>query len=326
MINLLADIIARNKKSSNSSWRNLLIGIGDDSAAWKCRGLVQLATTDCLIQNVHFDLNISTWEELGWKSIAVNLSDIAAMGGIPQYVLVSLALPDDMEVECISGLYQGMVDIGNRFEVAIVGGNISAARDVMISITVMGVLKDKKALMRSAARVGEQVALTGYTGLSAAGLRMLSQNLSFDNETSRSLREAHLKPVPRVREGQALLRCGIKAAIDISDGLIADLSHICEASKVSAIIRQELVPIHSSLRTYFKDDCQQLALGGGEDYELLFTAPSSVIEKVNKALSCPITVIGEITRGMSGQVKLVDAAGNSIPLQRAGWEHFKSKA
>lgn len=325
LIGLLADIIAKSKKSSDTSWQNLLIGIGDDAAAWKCHGSVQLATTDSLIQDVHFDLNISTWEELGWKSIAVNLSDIAAMGGVPQYVLVSLALPDDIEVECISSLYQGMVEIGNQFGVAIVGGNISAARDVMISITVLGVLKSKDALMRSAARAGDQVAITGYTGLSAAGLRMLRQNMSFDNETSRFFREAHLKPVPRVREGQALLRCGVKAAIDISDGLIADLSHICEASKVSATIRQELVPVHSSLRTYFKDDCQQLVLGGGEDYELLFAATSRVVEKVSKALSCPIAVIGEITEGISGQVKLIDAAGKSIPLQRVGWEHFKSQ-
>ncbi len=326
LIRLISGIIDKTKDPKDTSWQKLLIGIGDDAAAWKCDGSAQLATTDSLIQDIHFDLNFYTWEELGWKSLAVNLSDIAAMGGAPQYTLVSLALPGEMETDCISRLYHGMVEVGNQFGVAIVGGNISSANKVMINITVLGTLKGKNALARSAARVGDQIAITGYTGLAAAGLRMLRQNLNFDKETSRLLREAHLKPVPRVKEGQALLRHGVRDAIDISDGLIADLSHICEASKVSARIRQDLVPIHPSLQTYFKKDCQQLALSGGEDYELLFTATSRVIERVRKVLSCPVTVIGEITEGTPAQVKLVDAAGKSVPLQQAGWEHFKSQA
>jgi thiamine-monophosphate kinase len=217
-----------------------------------------------------------------------------------------------------------MVEVGNQFGVAIVGGNISSASKVMITITVLGALKGKGALTRSAAKAGEQIAVTGYTGLSAAGLRMLKQNLNFDSETNKLFREAHLKPVPRVEEGQILLRHKVCAAIDISDGLIADLSHICEASQVSARVKQELVSIHPSLRTYFGDDCEQLALNGGEDYELLFTATSHVVDKVSRVLSCPVTVIGEITAGIPGQVMLVDVAGKSVPLQQAGWEHFKS--
>ncbi len=326
LIGLLADIIDKAKDPKVASWQKLLIGIGDDTAAWKCDAPIQLATTDSLIQDVHFDLNSSSWEELGWKSIAVNLSDIAAMGGIPQYALVSLALPGDVEADNVSKLYHGMVDISNQFGVAIVGGNFSSASKVMITVTVLGALKSKNALTRSAARVGDQIAITGYTGLSAAGLRMLRQNLNFDNETGRLLREVHLKPVPRVKEGQILLRHGVRTAIDISDGLIADLTHICEASKVSARVRQDLVPVHASLQTYFKNDCQQLVLGGGEDYELLFTAASKVIEKVKKVLSCPVTVIGEINEGAPGQVTVIDAAGKGVPLQRAGWDHFKSRA
>jgi thiamine-monophosphate kinase len=219
-----------------------------------------------------------------------------------------------------------MMEASNQFGVAIVGGNISSASKVMINITLMGILKTKNGLRRSAARFGDQIAITGNTGLSAAGLQMLRQNLKFDTEASSLFRKAHLKPVPRVNEGQILLRCGVRAAIDISDGLIADLSHICEASRVSATVSCDLVPIHSSLQTYFKDSCQHLALSGGEDYELLFTATGRVIEKVRKALSCPVTVVGEITEGMIGQVTLVNFAGDTIPLQQTGWEHFKSKA
>ena len=325
LIELLADIVDRTKNPQDSSWQRLLIGIGDDAAAWQGDSSIQLATTDSLIQDTHFDLNITTWEELGWKAIAVNLSDIAAMGGIPKYALISLALPGELETDCISSLYQGMAQIANQFGVAIIGGNIASASRTMITVTVLGSLESKSALTRSAAVPGDQVAVTGYTGLSAAGLKMLKQKLSFDAEISRLLRRAHLQPTPRINEGQVLLRHGVKAAIDISDGLIADLTHICKASKVSARINKDSVPIHPILQSNFKSDCQQLALSGGDDYELLFTASSQIINQVKQTTSCPVTVIGEITEGTPGQVTLIDAAGKSIPWRQGGWEHFKSK-
>jgi thiamine-monophosphate kinase len=325
LIELLADIVDKTKNSQDLSWQRLLIGIGDDAAAWQGDSSIQLATTDSLIQDTHFDLNITTWEELGWKSIAVNLSDIAAMGGIPKYALISLALPGELEIDCISNLYQGMAQIANQFGVAIIGGNIASASRTMINVTVLGSLESKSVLTRSAAIPGDQIAITGYTGLSAAGLKMLKQKLSFDAETSRLLRRAHLKPTPRINEGQMLLRHGVKAAIDISDGLIADLTHICKASKVSARIKKDTVPIHPVLQSNFKSDCQQLALSGGEDYELLFAASTNIIKRVKQAISFPVTVIGEITEGAPGQVRLIDATGKTIPWQQGGWEHFKSK-
>lgn len=326
LIELLAGIVNKSKNAQTASWQQLLIGIGDDAAAWKVDSSIQLATTDSLVQDTHFDLNITTWEELGWKAIAVNLSDIAATGGVPQYALVSLTLPGELETDCISSLYQGMVQIANQFGVAIAGGNIASASKAMINVTVLGSLKSVLPLTRSAAIPGDQIAVTGYLGLSAAGLRMLKHKLSFDTETSQLLRRAHLQPTPRVNEGQILLQQRVKAAIDISDGLVADLTHICKASKVSATIKKNLVPIHPAVRANFKSDCQQLALSGGEDYELLFTASSQIIDRVNQAISCPVTVIGEITGGTPGQVTIIDAAGKSIPWQQAGWEHFKSQA
>jgi thiamine-monophosphate kinase len=310
LIELLADIFDRTKHPQGSSWQRLLIGIGDDAATWQGDSSIQLATTDSLIQDTHFDLNITTWEELGWKGIAVNLSDIAAMGGIPKYALISLALPGELETDCVSSLYQGMAQIANQFGVAIIGGNIASASRTMITVTVLGSLESKSALTRSAAVPGDQIAVTGYTGLSAAGLKMLKQKLSFDAETSRLLRRAHLQPTPRINEGQVL---------------IADLTHICKASKVSARINKDSVPIHPILQSNFKSDCQQLALSGGEDYELLFTTSSRIINQVKQAISCPMTVIGEITKGTPGQVTLIDAAGKSIPWRQGGWEHFKSK-
>jgi len=325
LIELLADIVDRTKNLQDTSWQRLLIGIGDDAAAWQKDSSIQLATTDSLVQDTHFDLNMTTWEELGWKAIAVNLSDIAAMGGIPMFALISLTLPCELETNCISSLYQGMAQVANKFSVAIVGGNIASASKTIITVTVLGSLESKSALTRSAAAPGDRVAITGYPGLSAAGLKMLKQKLSFDSETSKLLRQAHLQPTPRINEGQILLHHKVRAAIDISDGLIADLAHICKASKVSARINKDLIPIHPTLRSSFKSDCQQLALSGGEDYELLFTASSQIIEQVKQAISCPVTVIGEITEGTPGQVTLIDASGKNITWQQGGWEHFKSK-
>jgi thiamine-monophosphate kinase len=326
LIKLLADVVGKAKDLKGSAWKNLLIGIGDDAAAWKSESSVQLATTDSLIQDIHFELGISTWGEVGWKAIAVNLSDIAAMGGVPRYVMVSLALPGETEVDCVTSMYQGMLEIAGRFEVAIIGGNISSASKVMVSVALLGILEGKSMLTRHSAKIGDQIAITGYTGLSAGGLQMLRHNLKFDEEATRLFRAAHLKPVPRINEGQALLNNGIKSAIDISDGLIADLSHICEASNVGARITQSLIPIHPLLQANFKDDCQQFALSGGEDYELLFTAPAQSIRKVQKILPCPVTVIGEIIGKMAGQVILTDAGGNNVLLQSKGWEHFKPRA
>jgi len=325
LIKLLADIVDKTKNPQDASWQRLLIGIGDDTAAWKGDDNIQLTTTDSLVQDTHFDLNIITWEELGWKAIAVNLSDISAMGGIPEYALISLALPGELATDCVSNLYKGMAKIASRFGVAIIGGNIASASKTMISVTVLGNLESDSMLTRSAAAPGDQVAVTGCLGLSAAGLKMLEQKLSFDAETTQLLREAHLTPMPRIDEGQILLHRGVKAAIDISDGLLADLTHICQASKVSARIRQNELPIHPVLKKNFKSDCLQLASSGGEDYELLFTAGSQIINRLKKTMPCPVTVIGEITEGKPGQVTLIDADGKTIPWQKAGWEHFKSQ-
>lgn len=325
LVKLLADIVDEERNSRGTSWQRLVIGIGDDAAAWRGTAPVQLATTDSLIEGVHFGLDITTWEELGWKALAVNLSDIAAMGGLPEYALVSLALPGELDVESVSSLYRGMVRLANEFDVAIAGGNISSAEKVMINVTVLGSVESETMLRRSAAMPGEQVAVTGYPGLSIAGFEMLRQKLGFSAEEYRLLRKAHLQPMPRIKEARVLLHEGVRAAIDVSDGVIADLRHICEASKVSAVIREDRLPVHPVLEEHFPDSCTEMVLGGGEDYELLFTASSEVIARVKANLDCLVTVIGEVTLGEPGKVRLINAEGESIPWRYGGWEHFKSR-
>lgn len=325
LIKRIDSITNRFKKPQHASWQHLLAGIGDDAAAWGNANHIQLATTDTLVQDVHFDLNVITWEELGYKALAVNLSDIAAMGGIPQYALISLALPGEVEVGNVDKFYISLVRLAEKFGVAIAGGDIVAAPNIVITITVIGYSSNKSILKRSAASPGEQVAVTGYLGLSAAGLEMLRGGISLDSEAISILRRGHFQPVPRVEEGQILVQQGIKAAIDISDGLIADLGHICEASRVGARVKIEQVPVHPVVEANFPN-YRELALCGGEDYELLFSANKTIMEQAKRALSCAVTVIGDITEeDFPQRVTLIDGAGNTIPCIKGGWDHFRDE-
>jgi len=327
LIDLLAKMAYATQDKKIGAWQQLILGIGDDTAAWSGDDSIQLATVDSLIQGVHFTLDITSWEELGWRALAANLSDIAAMGGLPRYALVSLALPGDTEVEDVTALYRGMLELAQQFEVAIVGGDTSSAPLLVINITILGssISRDKGILTRSAAKPGEKVAVTGYLGTAAAGLEMLSKHLQFDSEATASLKRAFLQPYPRIAEGQILVEQGVRAAIDISDGLISDLRHICKASQVSARIEVDRLPIAPAVKANFSDRALELALSGGEDYELLFTTSEDIIGKVRAAASCPITVVGEITADKAGEITLIDEKGNPANLPKAGWEHFTTR-
>ncbi|HUV57085.1 MAG TPA: thiamine-phosphate kinase [Dehalococcoidales bacterium] len=327
LIDLLAKMVHRTQDKQVEAWKQLIIGIGDDAAVWHGDASTQLATTDLLIQGVHFPSDITSWKGLGWRAMAANLSDIAAMGGVPRYALISLALPGDTEVEDVTDFYQGMIELAQQFDVAIVGGDTSGAPLVTISITVLGSTKgqDKHILTRSAAKTGDKVAVTGYLGAAAAGVRMLKQQLQFDPKATACFKQAFLRPYPRIAEGQLLVERGVKTAIDISDGLISDLKHICQASQVGARIEVERVPIQSEVTANFGDSALELALAGGEDYELLFTADSKTIDKIKTAISCPVTIIGEIVAGKIGEITLIDREGKLFNLPKGGWEHFTAR-
>ena len=254
------------------------------------------------------------------------MSDIAAMGGQPEYALVTLALPGDTQSEDMVSLYKGIMKMANHCGVALVGGDIVRAPQLVITITVLGSAAKEGLLTRSAAQPGDKIAVTNYLGNSAGGLRMLQTGLELDRRSTILLRQAHLRPVPRVEEGNLLVTHGVRAAIDISDGLVADLGHIGEMSGAAAIIHLEQLPIHPMLKRAFPKEHIGLALSGGEDYELLFTAPAEVVTEVQNTASCPITVIGEIVRGKHGQVTVLDAGGNAISLKEKGWDHFASRS
>jgi thiamine-monophosphate kinase len=318
LIELLAGIVSSGKPS-----QPILVGIGDDASVWQTDKANLLATTDALVQGVHFAAE-ADWTELGWKAMAINLSDIAAMGGIPQYALISLSLPGEIEVEKVRELYWGMKEAGDEFAVVIAGGNITSAPLTIITISLIGMALNEGWLSRSSAKLGEQLAVTGCLGSSAAGLRALSQQLSLEPETMNFLRKAHFKPQPRVSQGQILVQQGVRTAIDISDGLLADLNHLCQSSQVGAKVRVDCLPIHPIVKQLFPQDSIGLALAGGEDYELLFTASPEIIKRVAESLDCPVSIIGEIIEGEG--INLIDEQGRPFPQVETGWEHFISRS
>jgi thiamine-monophosphate kinase len=321
LIDLLAKMI-KNAGVDRLGDDRPIIGIGDDAAAWRGDDSIQLATVDTVVQDVHFSLKTTTWQELGWKSLAINLSDIAAMGGTPKYTLVALALPVETAVKDVTKIYEGMIDAARQYGLAIVGGNISRAREISITITILGSSPENKILRRDTAVPGDIIAVTGNLGSAIAGQEMLVKKLKYSPEAMRYLREAFLHPVPRIEEGRLLVKHGIATAIDVSDGLVADLQHICEASRVSSRVDISLLPVHEIVKASFGAKSVAMALAGGEDYELLFTGGAGTIERVRAEMSYPMTVIGEITAGEPGKIALRDATGNPVKIDKTGWSHF----
>ena len=299
----------------------LLVDTGDDTAAWAAAPATELFTTDTVVEGIHFTRETTPWQDLGWKSLASNISDIAAMGGLPLYALITLGLPPETRVADVEDLYRGMLDIGDEYGVAIIGGDMVGSPVAFITVALTGV-RSGSPMLRSTARAGDQVAVTGYVGSSGGGLKLMLEGLEAPGQAADRLREAHRRPWPAVAEGRLLSEAGVLTAMDVSDGLADDLSKLCLASGVAARIFADRVPIHPALREIFPDDCLDLALNGGEDYLLLFTAPEDVMRRVIPALPDGAAALGEICDGEPGQITLVAADGTETTMGRAGWDHF----
>lgn len=322
LIDKLAKMVEATRDEKVPSWRELIVGIGDDCAAWDCNGAIQLAHVDCQVEGVHFRPEYGSWRELGWKALAVITSDVAAKGGSPRYAMVSLTIPGGMEVSSVTDLYAGMLDLAKEYGIAVIGGHISGASLFTTTIAITGAATGNIPL-RSAAKPGDKIAVTGALGGAAAYVEMLENKLKIDTDCAKALRTTFLHPQPRVKEGQLLVKEGIKADMDISDGVASDMRHICRASKVGAIIRADLVPINPTVKTCFDaKDALELALGGGEDYELLFTGDEATIARVRAKSEIPVTIIGDVVAEHRGEVVIVDANDRPVTLKRTGWDHF----
>ena len=301
----------------------LLVDAGDDTAAWQTGPGTELFTTDTMVEGVHFTQETTPWDDLGWKIMAANVSDIASMGGDPMFALVTLGMPADTAVGDLDSLYDGMLELGGRYGVAIVGGDIVRSLVAFITVGLTGVCAGAP-MLRSTAKAGDLVAVTGYLGSSAGGLEVLLREVSASGEPERQLKNAHRRPEPCVPQGFTLIQHGVRTAMDISDGLVDDLSKLCQASGVSASLEAQKIPVDAALRHVFPQRCLELALNGGEDYQLIFAAPAGLMARVMPALPPPAAVIGEIMDGEAGRVTVVDSeTGEPISTASSGWDHFR---
>lgn len=326
VIGLLTEIVTCERKVPDNAARHsfkLLVDVGDDAAAWQSGQGTELFTTDTAVEGVHFTKATTPWYDLGWKIMAANISDIAAMGGLPLYAIVTLGLPPETDTTDLESLYKGMIELGNRYDTAIVGGDIVRSPVVFVTVGLTGVCEGTP-MQRSTARPGDLVAVTGYLGSSAGGLAIMLEDPAAIGETAEFLKAAHRRPEPCVSQGQMLSHHGVHTAMDISDGLVDDLSKLCQASQVAATIEADKIPIHPTLKDVYPQKYLELALGGGEDYELLFTAPAEIMAAALSELPPPASIIGKISEGKSGQVTVVDSkTGTVLPIPHQGWDHFK---
>jgi thiamine-monophosphate kinase len=312
----------------------LRLGMGDDAAALEFpAGTIALATTDIMVEGVHFQRDAQSPRVLGRRIMAVNLSDIAAMGGLPQFALLSLGLPQELPVDFVDELYEGILIESRLFGFGIAGGNIAASPDrLILDVTMLGAVEPYRMLKRSGAHVGDSIMVTGQMGSSAAGLAAILHKPSVDVPAwaREYAKTAHTMPRPRVREGRLIAESGCATAmIDTSDGLAGDLGHVCEASGMGAVIYENRLPIADATRALAESlgtAPASLALYGGEDYELLFTVRPGCERDVELTLrettGTMAKVIGEILPISEG-ITVRYADGSRQPLAPRGFDHLR---
>lgn len=316
------DLIERFFKLGGHQRRDVIYGIGDDAAITQIPEKQNLATTtDTLVSGVHF-LPDTPAEAVAYKAVAVNLSDLAAMGAEPAWISLSLSLPTTDE-KWLESFSSGLFELSKYYSVQLIGGD-TVRGDLAVTITAQGFVPNDSALTRSGAKPGDWIYVTGTLGDAGAGLEILKGELEANDEDAKYLIHRHQYPSPRVLAGTALRRSA-SACIDISDGLLADIQHIVDASGCGALINVDKLPISDQLnRVVFPHHAIDLALAAGDDYELIFTVAEdykSIVETAFASFNVNATCIGQIT----GAVGKVDLRSNDEPFLhegQRGYEHF----
>jgi len=322
------ELIERIRQRCANTREDVRLGIGDDAALLAVPlGQALAVSTDTLVDGVHFPAGTRAFD-IGWKALAVNLSDLAAMGATPAWATLALTLPQ-ADAGWVEAFADGFAALAREFKLALVGGDTTQG-PLCITVTVHGFVPEPLALRRASAREGDAVYVTGTLGDAAAGLRCLDKNdtdaerlMSAPLNAREFLIERLNRPTPRVASG-AVLRGRANACIDISDGLLADLGHVCVASGVGAELELETLPASSALLALFDGEVRHtLQLSGGDDYELCFTASSDKAPQLLNDLArsgCAATRIGRIVAG-SG-IRARDSQGHEFAPPRRGWQHF----
>ena len=328
----LIERIARWLPAESSA--RVVVGIGDDVAVLDTGAPEYLlATIDAQVESVHFLRQAISSYQLGRKTAAVNLSDIASMGGTPQWALVSLVLPVETEVAFVEGFYAGLRDELQEAGGVVVGGNLSqTGSGMVIDLCLLGTVAPERLILRRGALPGDMILVTGSLGDSRAGLELLRRpELAVSPGVRDHLLARHLTPRPRVREGQLLGRLGkVHAMVDVSDGLRSDLGHILRAGGVGAELWTEALPVSTACAetaALAGVEPSAWALGGGEDYELLFTvAPGDaqvVCRQIGEETGTPCTVVGRVLSKEAGLIVRLSERGEPVSMHAAGgWDHF----
>jgi thiamine-monophosphate kinase len=304
--------------------KGVVVGIGDDAAAVEMDGQCIVATTDMLVSKQHFPPGTSP-EQMGRKAVAVNLSDLAAMGASPLGLLFSVGLPRDLDVGFVERIVRGMDRAAREYGTSVVGGDIDESDEIVIAGAAFGSCRRERLMRRSGARPGDILAVTGSLGAASAGLSILLGKKPAGGY--RALTKAQLDPVPRVREGIALAGTGaVTSAIDITDSLASNLWQIARESGVRIVLEADKLPVHPLVLKYAEDagmDPMEFALFGGEDLELLLTLRPDRIDRAFRALrriGTALTPIGRVERGRGA---LVEKSGRIMRLPDRGYEHFR---
>ncbi|MDY6935113.1 MAG: thiamine-phosphate kinase [Spirochaetota bacterium] len=311
------------KNSINSD--HIVKSIGDDCAAFRLgNNRIGLITTDISIESIHFNLDLSSPEEIGFKAIMGGISDITAMGGESKLAFISIGIPVILSQEYVLRIYDGMIDAANRASVLLVGGDTSRSRELIINITIYGEVDENRIINRNSARDGDIIYITGHIGDSRAGMEILESKSIENREAYKILIERHTRPIARFDIIDEIIQIfNPTSMIDISDGLLSDLRHICNESLGGFIIEEEAIPLSKELLKFFThrdDSVYEYALSSGEEYELLFTSPKELTNTMKININnIPINPIGRITdKGFYIMRK------NALKeVQITGYNHFK---
>ena len=306
------------------------VGIGDDCAVFRPqRGHEILVTCDCMVEGRHYLPEHTTPFDLGRRAMVQNISDIGAMGGTPRYAIVSLGLRGDLAVAAVESMYRGFLAETNPLGARILGGNITKSDSMFIDITVIGEVAEGCSMLRSTARIGDVILVTGFPGQAAAGLQLLLKANEHDGLHENPVVQAYNRPEHRAREGQAIAQAGgASAMIDTSDGFLGDLGHICRKSGVGALLYWEKLPVSDGLRgaaAHLGRDPYDLVLGQSDDYELIVTCPRGNVDRVRATIATVsdllVTEVGRIETAAHG-IRVVLPDGTTRSVTAAGWDHF----
>lgn len=305
---------------------DLVVPSGDDAAAWRTADGLAVATIDSLVQGTHWRTDTMAWGDVGWRAVTANVSDLAAMGAEPLYLLIATTLGPDLSIEDLDGLIEGIAESCRLHGVRVAGGDVVRGPTTSITIAAYGRIEggtaDAPLLRRSRARAGDFVAVSGTPGASGAGLALIEAGRSAEVGVE-VLLLAHRRPVARVVLGRTAASRGLRCGMDISDGLLQDLGHIAAASKVGIELAAASLPLHpTAIGALGPQVALDLALGGGEDFELILTGPREALARLDTP-EVPVTLVGRVVADHPGEVVVWGEDGAAYEPPRRGWDQTR---